>query len=134
MRVMSGVAVGVAKKMPLPFEIKLGGRSAEPEASKRPSSIVGFISDLSENPKQALTFVLLASSLAIVLTACFVCACLAVIFVAKSAKVPLNYVVPVGIGGASALTFAVGLLRYLVKRMGKVSKDGPEAADKPPVR
>lgn len=126
--------------MPWPIEVRLGGsrplppppdapsRPSTPDPSNRPSTIVGFLSDLSKNPKQAFTFVLTIGSIIGIATLCFAGACFAVTEAAKGIKgVPLQYILPVGISGASILTLAATLLTGWIRRLLKVPRADAES-------
>lgn len=118
-----------------PIEFRLGSspslppapnspvRPSIPDPSDRPSTIIGFFSDLSKNPKQAFTFVLTVAGIIGVATLCFAGACFAVTEAAKGIKgVPLQVILPVGVSGASLLALATTLVAGWIRRLLKASR------------
>src|SRR6266702_4811613 len=112
-----------------PIELRLGGSpaAAPPPVAfprDRPSSVVGFLSDLSRNPKEAFTFVLIIGGILMIATLCFAGVCIAVIAAARGIKgIPLRYILSVGISGASLLTLAASLITRWIRRLVRALHD-----------
>jgi hypothetical protein len=118
-----------------PIEIRLGGDSVAPPApppADRPNSYIGFFSDLSKNPKEARTFLFFIGGILVMFTSCAVVMILVVAFAAKGIKgVPLHYIWPIGIGGASLLTLAASLITtWIRRRLARALQASAEGAHK----
>jgi hypothetical protein len=113
-----------------------GGR-ANLLSPDRPKNIIGLISDLTKNPDQAATFMMMVRGfvgafcrLIAVVGAVFV-ACLIVITSSKGVtSLPLHYTLPIGISGGSLLTFignsvARRVRKRLKFRSGATNAEGP---------
>jgi hypothetical protein len=92
-----------------------------PLLSGRPTTILGFLSDLSRDRRQARTFVFMVGSVMVLAVACFAAcfaACCFVIMVAsREVKgIPAETIVSAGIGGASLTTFVTTLIVRYLKR------------------
>jgi len=115
-----------------------GGPTAPPEPAlpipprpNRPSTVVGFLSDLSLNPKQAFIFVLMIGAIAIILTVCIVGGCYGVAAAAKGIKGDaLKYVWSLGLPSASAVTLIATMVTRWIRRP-KASLSG-ESSEKSP--
>jgi len=109
-----------------PIEVRLGGGPPAPLAQlspERPSTTIGFFSDLSRNPKQAFTFVMTIGGIMFIATLCIIGVFLAVYFAAKGTKgVPPHYILPIGISGASLLTLVTTLTATWIRRLAKASR------------
>jgi MFS family permease len=111
-----------------PIELRLGGSPppATPPVAlpqDRPSSVVGFLSDLSRNPKEAFTFVMIIGGILVITALCFTGVCVAVITAARGIKgIPLRYILSVGISGASLLTLAASLITRWIRRSVRASR------------
>jgi hypothetical protein len=114
-----------------PFEVRLGGKpppSAPPP--DRPANVIGLFSDLSKNPKQAVTFVLMIGGILFIGTVCFAGVCVAVVEAAKGVKgVPLRSIASVGVSGASLLTLITTLLTGWIRRRRSRRSVKPAQAD-----
>ena len=115
-----------------PLKISHGGDTPPPPAqlpADRPSTVTGFLSDLSRNPNQAFTFVMTVGAISLIATICFVGAFLAIAFADRGTKgVPLHYILPIGISGASLLTLATTLITAWIRRLARGSQ-GDAASD-----
>jgi hypothetical protein len=112
-----------------PFEVRIRGANPSPlpvppapvTASSRPSTVIGFLSDLSNNPKQAATFVFVVGSLILIASLCFTGICFATIEASKEIKgVQVRYIWTLGgISGASLLSLTAALATRWVRKSGK---------------
>jgi hypothetical protein len=87
----------------------------------RPTTVLGFLSDLAKSPEQArtlaLTVVFTAGALLLIATGCFALACFTVAMAAREVHgVPATAIVSTGFGGASVLTFVVALIRRMIRK------------------
>jgi hypothetical protein len=99
--------------------------SVLPGVPNRPSTVIGFLSDLSSNPKQAVTFVFIVSAIVIIPSACFVGVCLAVAAAAKDVRgIQLRYMWPFGVGGAGAVTLVTTVTIGWVRKLAKAARGG----------
>jgi uncharacterized membrane protein YdcZ (DUF606 family) len=90
----------------------------------RPSTVIGFLSDVTSNPKQAATFVFVVGAIIFIASVCFMGACLAVAVASKGIKGPqLRYMWPFGVGGASMVTLVTTLVvRWILRKLWKAAK------------
>jgi hypothetical protein len=118
-----------------PFELRLRGSPPappEPLLSGRPSTFIGLLSDLARDPKQAFTLAFAASVVMVVATLCVVGITLAgafflVVTAAKGIKdIPLHYILPGGISGASLITLVTILIRAQIKRRMALRADAAD--------
>ena len=109
-----------------PLEIRLRGSPPHLLNSllaDRPSTIVGLLSDLARDRKQAFTLAFAAGYVMLIATACIAAIILVAAFfvVATAAKgvkgIPLHYILPAGIGGASLITLTTTLIRIKIKKL-----------------
>lgn len=128
-----------------PIEIKVRGSTSEPplapalgpeismspNADQRPSNLIGLLSDLAKDPKQAVTIVMTFAGLAIVFTACFVIVLLTLSSATKGVRgISLRYAWPIGAGSASMVTFTTIFVRVMLKRL-RSSQSDRASVDKP---
>jgi hypothetical protein len=86
----------------------------------RPSTIIGFLSDLCNNPKQAVTFVFVIGSIIFIASLCLVGVCLGVAEASRGIRgIQIRYIWTVGISGASLLSFTVALVTRWLKKSAK---------------
>lgn len=129
-----------------PIEIKVRWRSppspplpvpAPPPApllDQRPSDFVGLLSDWARDPKQALTIVAALGLLLVIAAACVAGACIVVAEAAKGLNgVPLRYVWPVGVSGASLVTAITAIIARAIRKrprpsIGDVANGGKQDA------
>lgn len=116
-----------------PIQIRFGGGSpAPPEPAlpiparpDRPSTVVGLLSDLSLNPKQAFVFVMMIGAIVIVVAACIVGVSFGVAAAAQGVKgVPLRYIWSLGLPGASVLTLTATMVTRWIRRSKASRGDG----------
>jgi hypothetical protein len=126
-----------------PIEIRFGGDTSPPVTqapappatqppADRPTNYIGFFSDLSRNPKQAMTFMCFVGGTLFMITGCIVAMLLVVAFAAKGTKgAPLHYIWPIGVGGASILTLIVSLVTaWIRRRLARASQASVESGQK----
>jgi hypothetical protein len=108
-----------------PIHITFGGGPAVPPEPAlpiparpdRPSTVIGFLWDLSLNPKQAFVFVIMIGAIAVIVTACIVGASYGVAAAAKGVKgVPLRYIWSLGLPAASLVTLVTTMVRRWIRR------------------
>ena len=104
-----------------PFEIRLRGSPPappEPLLSDRPATVVGLLSDLARDRKQAFTLALAGGVFVGIVTLCLVGGFLVITIAAKGVpSIPLRYLLPSLAGGASLLTSATILIRRRIKKL-----------------
>lgn len=114
-----------------PIQFRIGGHPTTPPtppSPDRPTTVIGFLSDLSRSPQQALTFVLMIGGISFIVTVCLIGALLAVSYAAKGTKgIPLHYIWPIGVGGATVVTFVTTLVTTWIRRSVRASR--ADAAD-----
>lgn len=125
--------------MPCPVKFRpRGGRRGSPPpspalpsagSSDQPSTVIGLFWGLSKSLQAALIFVFTIGSLSVILTGCFVGACLAVAMAGKGLHgIPLRwYVLSVEIGGSSILTLAATLVSAWIRRLVRASRADAES-------
>lgn len=116
-------------RWPIQFRLR-GDRSAPPAqlSPDRPTTVIGLLSDLTRNPQQAITFVLMVGGISFILTFCLIGALLAVSYAAKGTKgIPLHYIWPIGVGSATVVTFVTTLVTAWIRRSVRASR--ADAAD-----
>jgi hypothetical protein len=102
-----------------------------PAVPDRPSTIVGFLSDLSMNPRQAVTFVFIVGSIIVIASLCFVGMCFAIAAASKGIKgIPLRYILSLGISGASLLTLGTTLVVRWLRKLAKAAQADATSAGK----
>jgi hypothetical protein len=87
---------------------------------QRPTTFIGFASDICSDPRKAVTFVLVTGSLLVIITICIVGICVAIAEASKGMRgVPLRYLLPAGVGGASMVTFVTVKVRRFLGKLRK---------------
>lgn len=116
---------------PPPATTSAGPGSADPATPNRPSTFVGFFSDLSQNPRQAATFVFVVGAIILIASICVMGILFSTAAASKGVgamKIPLHYILPFG-GGASALAMITALVTGWCRRLTKSSPAGEENND-----
>lgn len=130
---------------PVPSSTQASPQPAESPAAppfERPDNVIGLLSDVTRNPSQARTLVVVVGAILGIVTGCvaLLFGSFAIVVAAKGAKgVPLGAILSVGIPGASAVAFAVSRLlrrifRRLVRKLTKGDPAGPCADGTPNTR
>lgn len=89
-----------------------------PLLADRPATVIGLLSDLCRDPRQAGTFLMISFGLLLAATFCVVGACVVVNLAAKGIKgIPLRYAVWGGFSGASLLTLVTTLVARRIRKM-----------------
>ena len=111
-----------------PIGFKLRGVPTPPATpapllSDRPSTVLGLLSDLTRDPRQAIVFVFIVGSLLVIITLCFVGACFAIVAAAKGIKgVPMSATVSVGLSGASIVTLVSTIVARKFRKAAKADQ------------
>jgi hypothetical protein len=94
----------------------------------RPSTFVELLSDLSKSLKQTATLVFLFGSIFVIASLCLMGVLFAVSTAAEGVRgIPVRYILSIGAGGASLVTFVTAVVTRRIKKLAKVvHADAPD--------